>query len=164
MYTLKTTRYTFELPCLMGAQIAGASEEQQDVIRKMTYPLGLAFQVDNDLQEFRRVDLKNSGFPDDLVEGKRTLLVAEAYQKLDEMDKSFLQMCLGSHERTEARLIKLYDLIMKSGALKSLQNRVKELFEESESHLNHPSIRPQTATAISKALQRLRGQLGVVHA
>jgi geranylgeranyl diphosphate synthase type I len=162
MYTLKTTQYTFELPCLLGAVIANATEDQCEAIRGMSYPLGLAFQMDNDLQEFRRVDVKSHHFPDDLVEGKRTLLVCMAYERLSEVDRSFLQMCLASQERTEARLIKLHDLIVKSGAVAALQDEVVRLFQEAERKLDHPSINPVQRAQILEGVSRLKEQIGVV--
>lgn len=162
MYTLKTTQYTFELPCLLGAMIAGASEAQCQVIRDMSYPLGLAFQMDNDLQEFRRIDVKSRRFPDDLVEGKRTLLVCVAYERLSEVDRSFLQMCLASQERTEARLMKLHDLIVKSGAIGMLQDEVGRLFERAEAQLDHPSITPAQHAGILQGVARLKEQIGAV--
>jgi len=162
MYLLKTTRYTFELPCILGAQIGGASEEQQEAIRAMSRPLGLAFQIDNDLQEFRRVDLRSPEFPDDLVEGKRTLLVCAAYQRLSEVDRSFLQMCLSSHERTEARLIKLYDLIVKSGAVDQLQAEVGQLLQTAESELDRDCFSGEQRDTILKGVGRLKEQIGLV--
>ncbi len=161
MYTLKTTQYTFELPCLLGAMIAEADEEQCRIIREMSHPLGLAFQIDNDLQEFCRTDVKSHRFPDDLVEGKRTLLVCVAYERLSEVDRSFLQMCLSSQERTEARLIKLHDLIVKSGAVESLREEVVRLFGQAVSKLDHPAISKIQYAHILQGVSRLKEQIGV---
>ncbi|NDC01041.1 MAG: hypothetical protein EBZ83_06460 [Verrucomicrobia bacterium] len=44
-YLLKTTRYTFEAPCVLGAILAGAAPEKQDDLARVMEPLGLAFQI-----------------------------------------------------------------------------------------------------------------------
>ncbi len=133
MYYLKTTRYTFEAPCVMGAMLAGVGKAQVEALRRVTEPLGLAFQIDNDLQEFARFvsgDLSSSA---DLLEGKKTFLMLEAYEHLDEVDRTFLQMCLSAPTRTESTILKIQGLVRKADAVSRLRNRSLELFSKAES-------------------------------
>ncbi len=141
-YLLKTTRYTFEAPCVIGALLAGASAEKAEDLAKVTEPLGLAFQIQNDLQEISHLDGKDQLLPTDLLEGKKTLLIHDAYQRLGEVDRSFLQMCFHSTARSEASISKVQDLLRKSGAIQAMQERCRSLFEQSSeilaaSHLTH---------------------------
>ncbi|NDF17966.1 MAG: hypothetical protein EB079_08390, partial [Verrucomicrobia bacterium] len=71
-YLLKTTRYTFEAPCVLGAILAGAAPEKQDDLARVMEPLGLAFQIQNDLLEFSHFDSRDQLLPTDLLEGKKT--------------------------------------------------------------------------------------------
>lgn len=73
-YLLKTTRYTFEAPCVIGALLAGASPEKAEDLAKVMEPLGLAFQIQNDLLEVSHLDGKDQLLPTDLMEGKRLFL------------------------------------------------------------------------------------------
>lgn len=161
MYYLKTTRYTFEAPCVMGAVLAGASEEKIQAIRDFVRPLGLAFQIDNDLLEFRHLDKEITAFPTDLLEGKKTLLVRETFESLDEVDRSFFQMCLGSERQTESTLVKIYDLIRKSGSLDRLALRTRELFEESEHLLESGGFTEKEAATLRHAVQGVKSQIKV---
>lgn len=161
MYYLKTTRYTFEAPCVMGALLAGANEEKIEAIRKFVRPLGLAFQIDNDLLEFRYIDKEMTGFPTDLLEGKKTMLIHETFQSLNDVDRSFLQMCLGSERKTESTLVKIYDLIRRSGSLDRLALRTRELFEESEKQLESGEFSEAEAAILSEAIQSVKSQIKV---
>jgi geranylgeranyl diphosphate synthase type I len=161
MYYLKTTRYTFEAPCVLGATLAGASKEQLQALTDFVRPIGLAFQIDNDLKEFRYLDGDLSGLPTDLLEGKKTLLIHEAYDALSEVDRNFLQMCLGSERKTESTLIKIYDLVRKSGAMELLSRRTSELFEEAESTLTNGVLNDDQTEALRKVVGGIRSQIQV---
>ncbi|MEM6884446.1 MAG: polyprenyl synthetase family protein [Verrucomicrobiota bacterium] len=161
MYYLKTTRYTFEAPCVMGALLAGASEAKIEAIRNFVRPLGLAFQIDNDLLEFRYIDKEMVGFPTDLLEGKKTMLVHETFESLNDVDRSFFQMCLGSERKTESTLVKIYDLIRRSGSLDRLALKTRELFEQSERQLESGDFTEVEAATLRKAIQGVKSQIKV---
>src|SRR6201996_7284132 len=91
MYTLKTTRYTFEAPLVLGALLAGAGEETLAELARLIEPVGLAFQIQ--YQKFKGVNRLRQT---DLLEGKKTLLLHTAYHQLSDLDRSFLQLCLGT--------------------------------------------------------------------
>lgn len=161
MYHLKTTRYTFEAPCVMGAILAGASDEKVKGIRRVTDPLGLAFQIQNDLSECKFSDPMQLASCTDLLEGKKTLVVRCAYDRLDEVDRSFLQLCLNSARRTESTLVKLRDLILKSGALDIMKARAVELFAQSEKELDSGIFSREESARINAAIRLIRQQVKV---
>lgn len=161
MYYLKTTRYTFEAPCVLGATLAGASKEQLQALTDFVRPLGLAFQIGNDLREFRYLDGDLTGLPTDLLEGKKTLLIHEAYEALSEVDRSFLQMCLGSERKTESTLIKIHDLVRKSGALDRLNRLASEHFDEAESTLNEGVLTDEQSEVLRNVIGGIRAQIKV---
>jgi len=161
MYYLKTTRYTFEAPCVLGAILAGADEDKLEAICRFVRPIGLAFQIDNDLIEFRYLDGSLNGMPRDLLEGKKTMLIHETFELLNETDRSFLQMCLGSERKTESTLIKIYDLIRKSGSVDLLTRRTKQLFDEGQKELESGIFNDQEAQALRDAIQGIRSQIKV---
>lgn len=159
MYQLKTTRYTFEAPCVIGAVLAGASEEKILALRQITNPLGLAFQIQNDLAEFKALNPLEPHCSVDLLEGKKTMLLKEAFLSLDEVEKSFLQMCLSSVSKRESALIKIQELIDKSGAVKKLQLRCEQLFEESEKAIFADAFTAEESAALATALLVVKQQV-----
>lgn len=158
MYHFKTTRYTFEAPCLLGAILAGAAEEKVRALPGVTRPLGLAFQIQNDLLECRFDDLAACA---DLLEGKKTMVVRAAYDRLDEIDRSFLQLCLGSARRSASTLAKLRDLIVKSGAIGAMRERAEELFVESQRALVDGPFTAEEARRLAEAIGLIRQRVRV---
>jgi geranylgeranyl diphosphate synthase, type I len=159
MYHLKTTRYTFEAPCVMGALLAGAGEDKLEALRLMTRPLGLAFQIQNDLIEYRAFNPEEPQCSADLLEGKKTFLLKQAFLSLDEVERSFLQMCLSSLAKRESALLKIKELIDKSGAVSLLQARCEELFRQSEQAIENEVFSLEEADSLRTVLATVRGQV-----
>jgi len=155
-YLLKTTRYTFEAPSVLGAILAGAGTEKQEDLAMVMEPLGLAFQIQNDLLEFSHFDSQDQLLPTDLLEGKKTLLVREAYERLGEVDRSFLQMCLQNPARNESSISKVQDLIRKSGAIHAMQERCRLLFEEASVKLAGSHLSASEQESVSQSIGWVR--------
>lgn len=79
MYKNKTARYTVEGPLHLGAILAGASQEILDGLSAYAIPLGIAFQIQDDILGIYGSE-KRLGKPvgSDIEEGKITLLVSRA--------------------------------------------------------------------------------------
>jgi geranylgeranyl pyrophosphate synthase len=116
----------------------------------------LAFQIQNDLLEVSHLDGKDQLLPTDLMEGKKTLLIHEAYQRLGEVDRSFLQMCFHSAARSEASISKVQDLLRKSGAIQVMQERCRVLFEQSNRLLLESHLSQEEQASISEAIAWVR--------
>jgi geranylgeranyl diphosphate synthase type I len=88
----KSAKYSVERPLHIGATLAGGSEQQLDQLGAFGLPLGEAFQLRDDLLGvFGDPAVTGKPAGDDLIEGKRTVLVAlaldaaprEAAERLD---------------------------------------------------------------------------------
>lgn len=137
-YTLKTAKYTFESPLLMGAILAGAQEKELKKLSKLGIMLGQAFQVQDDLLDVFS-STKKIGKPvlSDLSESKKTLLVWKAYKSLSAKDKKTLKRLLEKKKKTHRDLLKMRDLISSSGADKyclsqimSTQIKARRMFSQ----------------------------------
>ena len=128
MYCLKTTCYTIECPLTMAAVLHGVDTAGLQALGRIAKPAGLAFQIQNDLQEFARFEVSDAEVPADLLEGKKTLLMRTAYDLLNENDRGLLQLCFSAGTPTEGTLSKARELITKSGAVGRLGARVDTLF------------------------------------
>lgn len=151
MYTLKTTRYTFEAPFVLGALYAGIAEEKITEISKICEPLGLAFQMMNDLDEFQSEEV----FQSDLMDAKKTLLLFETYQGLHAKDRAFLDWCVERIQEPNS-LRKIKALVHDSKAVERLQSQMKALFDESQTRLRQSSLSPEQQKGLESAIHWVR--------
>ncbi len=158
MYTLKTTRYTFEAPLVLGALLAGVDEDHLRELSELIEPVGLAFQIQNDLieyQQFKGVDRLRQT---DILEGKKTLLLRAAYDHLVDVDRSFLQLCLSTRSPNDASVSKIEQLIDKSGAVGLLTHRMESLFQSAETALDASSFTAGQRDGLREAFALVRQQ------
>jgi geranylgeranyl diphosphate synthase type I len=158
MYTLKTTRYTFEAPLVLGALLAGVDDDHLRELAELIEPVGLAFQIQNDLieyQQFKGVDRLRQT---DILEGKKTLLLRAAYDNLTEVDRSFLQLCLSTRTSNDASVSKIEQLIEKSGAVGLLTQKMEALFQQAETALDNSSFQPAQRDGLREAFALVRQQ------
>ena len=92
----KTSKYTVQRPLLLGAAAAGGTPELISVLSDYGLLVGEAFQLRDDLLGVFG-DPSQTGKPagDDLREGKRTLLVALAFQHADPAQRELLRAGIG---------------------------------------------------------------------
>jgi geranylgeranyl diphosphate synthase type I len=123
----KTAAYTVERPLHLGAALAGASTETIAALRSYGADIGVAFQLRDDLLGVYG-DPAVTGKPagDDLLEGKRTLLLATARAALstDPALGRELDAGVGAAGADPARLA---EIIAGTGAPAELETRINEL-------------------------------------
>ena len=125
----KTAAYTVERPLQLGATLAGAAPATVAALRTFGADVGVAFQLRDDLLGVYG-DPAVTGKPtgDDLVEGKRTLLLATARAGLagDQVLLDELDAGIGAAGADPGRLA---DIIAGTGAPESLERRIAGLVE-----------------------------------
>jgi geranylgeranyl diphosphate synthase type I len=156
MYWLKTTRYTMECPLAMAGLLHGANAGQLAAITRLATPAGLAFQIQNDLQEFARFELTDAAAPADILEGKKTLLIRTAFDLLGESDQSLLQLCLSAGAATEATVSKARELIAKSGAVAQLSARMAGLLAQAEAATREADFPLEVQAGLSGLIHLVR--------
>jgi geranylgeranyl diphosphate synthase type I len=124
----KSAKYTVERPLLLGAALAGAPLEVAAAYSGYGLPLGEAFQLRDDLLGVFG-DPARTGKPagDDLREGKRTYLVAAAYEAADEAARKALAAGLGDRRLDEAGIALLREIITTTGAVARTERRIDDL-------------------------------------
>jgi len=124
----KTGTYTFELPLHLGATLAGAGRPVLDALSAYARPLGMAFQIADDLLgTFGEPEQTGKPNASDLREGKRTLLVARALEKAAPADAARLRAGLG---RPDADVEELRDILRRSGAESSARADAERLCDQ----------------------------------
>ncbi len=122
--SFKSARYSVQQPLLIGAAIGGARTDQQDSLRAFGHPVGMAFQLRDDvLGVFGDSSATGKPSGDDLREGKRTALIAFARQVLPASVRRTLDELVGDPDLDDAQVRMLQNTIRDSGAL----DRVEEL-------------------------------------
>ncbi len=123
----KSAKYSIERPLHIGATLAGAAAEQLAELTAYGLPLGEAFQLRDDLLGVYG-DPVATGKPagDDLVEGKRTVLVALALDSAPAADAARLDAALGT-PLSEADVAELRRIIDASGAHAQLEHVIDDL-------------------------------------
>lgn len=128
----KTAKYSIEAPLLIGAAFSGATPETQRGLSAFAIPLGLAFQLRDDvLGVFGAPEVTGKPAGDDLREGKRTVLVALARQGLGLSTIKIFDELMSNRELTDEQVRLLQETIRGSGALTKVEQMIEELGTES---------------------------------
>jgi len=125
----KSAKYTVERPLHIGAAAAGAGSEHLRQLSDFGIPLGEAFQLRDDLLGVFG-DPAETGKPagDDLREGKRTALVALAWNNADAVQQDMLRRHLGDPAITPAMVDQLREVITGTGARAEVERMIDERF------------------------------------
>ncbi len=149
---LKTGSYTFELPLLLGALLAGASPELLAALRAYALPLGQAFQIADDLLGvFGAPEVTGKSSANDLREGKRTLLIARALERASPSDAAALRGGLGKPDMSDAEAEALRAILRRSGAEQAARKEAEQLCGEATRALEGGPI-PATVAAELRAI------------
>jgi geranylgeranyl diphosphate synthase type I len=139
----KSAKYSIERPLHIGATLAGGSPEQLRQLSAFGLPLGEAFQLRDDLLGVFG-DPSATGKPagDDLVEGKRTVLVALALDAAPAADAARLDAALGT-PLSEVQVTELRQIIDLSGAHDQVEHVIGELAATATDALARADLDPQ---------------------
>ena len=136
----KSARYSIERPLHIGAALAGASEQTIEELARFGLPLGEAFQLRDDLLGvFGDPAVTGKPAGDDLVEGKRTVLVALALDAASSTDAARLDAGLGTPLGPD-EVADLRSIIDRSGAHEQVEAVIEELTVHAVAALDRAEI------------------------
>lgn len=144
MYRNKTAKYTVEGPLHLGAIMAGASDELLALLSDYAIPLGIAFQIQDDILGIFG-SAKRLGKPvgSDIEEGKITLLVARALKNgTKEQGKRLKEILARGTALTEAEQEEFRTIITETSTLDEVKALAQGYIEAGQ-----------------KALEALRGKV-----
>jgi geranylgeranyl diphosphate synthase type I len=139
----KSGKYTIERPLHFGAAIAGSHPSLEKLYSDYGIPLGEAFQLRDDLLGVFG-DSSETGKPsgDDLREGKRTVLMALAFENADASQKSMFEKLIGHPELTANQISDLQELIIKTGAVTKVESMIEDFTKQALAALTHSGLSP----------------------
>jgi geranylgeranyl diphosphate synthase type I len=136
----KSAKYSIERPLHIGAALAGASDDELAALSAFGLPLGEAFQLRDDLLGVFG-DPGETGKPagDDLVEGKRTVLVALALDGASPADAAALDAALG-RPLDDREIADLRRIIDASGARDQVEAAIASLTDAAVAALERVDV------------------------
>jgi len=135
--SMKSARYSIEQPLILGALLGGADAAQEDALRRFGHPIGMAFQLRDDvLGVFGDESVTGKPAGDDLREGKRTVLIAFTRQRLDASARRVLDELLGDRTLTAEQVGSLQATIRESGALARVEELIADYAHQADRALS----------------------------
>lgn len=115
----------------IGAVLAGADDKTVGRVGKFAEAIGIAFQIQDDILNIAPTEKWGKEFGEDIKEGKRTLIVIHALNKVSKQDRERLIKILGEHTSYEKRLAEAIDIIKASGAVEYAKEFSRKLVKAS---------------------------------
>jgi geranylgeranyl diphosphate synthase type I len=137
MYRNKTAKYTVEGPLYLGALLAGATEELLHGFTAYAIPLGIAFQIQDDiLGTFGNAKRLGKPIGSDIAEGKITLLVSRALRDGSvDQKKRIKELLARGKDLKEKDIEEFREIIRATRAFESTQTLAAEYIEEGKRSL-----------------------------
>ncbi|MFX0025570.1 MAG: polyprenyl synthetase family protein, partial [Candidatus Hermodarchaeota archaeon] len=136
MISLKTSAL-IEKSLLIGANYADVNETNIKLLSNYGTNLGIVFQITDDiLGSFG--DEKVTGKPTDgdIREGKKTCLLIEAYEKLNDKKKEQLNKLIQNQNMTKNDVQKVKDLFLEANAVDSCKELSRNYFDKAKNALD----------------------------
>ncbi len=141
----KTAKYTVEGPLHLGALLAGAEKKQLEVLSDYAIPVGIAFQIQDDvLGAFGNEKKLGKPVCSDLREGKQTLLVAKALELGNKAEKRVIKNLLGKKDANLKEINKFREIVENTGSLKYSQTLAKKYIEEGKKAIERSNFDQKT--------------------
>jgi geranylgeranyl diphosphate synthase, type I len=146
----KSAKYTIERPLHLGAALAGANEAMMAALSAYGLPLGIAFQLRDDILGVFG-DPAETGKPagDDLREGKRTVLVALTLERAAPVQAEVVRRLLGDPALDPAGIADLRSVIVDTGALAACETMIDAYAAQAHTALDPASITVEARAALT---------------
>lgn len=149
--TYKSAKYSMEAPLLIGASLAGATAEELDSLRAFGLPLGIAFQLRDDvLGVFGDSEITGKPSGDDLREGKRTVLIALAEAAMPAGAKRIFNEMLGDRSLTGQQIEVMQETLQDTGALEKMEEMISGYVERAMGALHDAPLSPGATAELTR--------------
>lgn len=128
IHELKTASYTVFGPLLMGACLAGVDDKGRRAIERFARPLGVAFQLRDDLfGTFAPSAETGKPLAGDLRRGKRTAVTVAALTMLDAPGRRALTRVFGREDSSDLVLTRAAEHLDRCGVKEVVEQRLVQL-------------------------------------
>ncbi len=127
----KTAKYTVERPLHIGAMLAGAEYNLIEMFSRYGIPFGQAFQMQDDIVGTFGSEAEIGKPADsDIKEGKKTLLLARAYQQATREEKKTLDKIVGNKNVSEKEIEQVRSIMKRTGSYDYCVGLAKKLLQQ----------------------------------
>ncbi|MCL1845196.1 MAG: polyprenyl synthetase family protein [Defluviitaleaceae bacterium] len=128
IYDSKTAWYTLAGPIMLGAVCGGAGDAMLDTLREIALPLGMAFQIKDDLLGvFASEEELGKPALSDIVEKKQTILYGYAVKHADSEQRARLEKSYGNPRADAEDLQTVREIFTETGAKKFAEDEIARL-------------------------------------
>lgn len=155
----KTASYSFTLPLVCGASLAGIDEKRKGALEKYATSLGIAYQLMDDiLGVFGDEGVTGKSTVGDIVEGKRTYMVEQALKVFSNEEKTAFMLGYGNPHATAIEIEHVKQLLERSGAKEKTLQKIIEYRNDALSALDamllDEKYKDQFASLVTKVTER----------
>ncbi len=148
VHRLKSAVYTVVAPLRIGAVLAGAGPASLAELEAIATDLGIAFQLRDDVLGAGLATAAIGKSANDLVEGKRTLLVVRAWQRGSAAERAAVSRVLGRPRATDAQVDAAREALRTSGSLAYSERRIAALTARALGRLRRTRRIPSSRKAV----------------
>lgn len=152
VHELKAAVYTVAAPLRIGAMLGGGRKALCDDLEKIGLDLGIAFQLRDDVLGAGLAGDGTGKSANDLVEGKRTLLVVRAWERGSAADRAKLARVLGNAAATPDEVAAATEVLRSTGSLAYSEARLAALARRAYSKLDRSRAIPARAKPLIREI------------
>lgn len=133
VHLYKAARYTFSLPLMIGALLAGKKGKTLDKLAKIGEFIGLIFQIkDDELGLFGDEDKLGKPIGSDIKEGKKTLYHFYLMEKVNKKEKDKLTKIFGNQKITKNDVKLVRTLVKKYKIDEKIDQEVSSIYKKAK--------------------------------
>lgn len=149
----KTASYTFIRPMLTWAILAGASEQQQEIIKELGKYMGLAFQMRDDYLDITLGDKTKSAFSD-IQEWQQTYFTNYIFEKWTPTQQKLLKSSMGK-TLNEKQITALQKMFQESGAITFGKTSILECSQKAREILEQTELNDTAKQSILALIKKM---------
>lgn len=151
----KTSCYSFYLPLLMGATIAGAPHADIERLQDIGREMGVIFQLRDDvLSVFADEQTLGKPVDSDIREGKRTYMVEQFYALADDDTKRQFERGFHNHQASDDDLAASRGALVSSGARAAVEREIDNRATRCRELIDQLSWHESSRQALDQLLTR----------
>ena len=155
IYVSKTAGYSVVVPLQLGNLLAGGSETERQALARFGTPLGVAYQIQDDILGMFGDEAKlGKSNLSDMRQGKHTPLYVHAMEHASAAQINVLHNAYGSAEAGTAELAAVRGVMVESGALERTQDMMRDYAGQARAALASLSLSHEARDALSSTLEQ----------
>ncbi len=155
IYHAKTTRYTFETPMILAAAVCRAPDLVQTTLVRMARPMGLAFQLENDLHELTGYLGGRPARSADSESGLKTLPLVRLLEALPDHHRQEMAACLDQPD-SDRRREQLAEALESTEFIPVIRSEIDRLFDQPGAILEQSGIDANLRNRLAQIVAFLR--------